>query len=1381
MEVNKWSFWLLFVLSIGLSQTDGNAQADISWELRKFDQLDGLSHQHTTCLAQDGRGFIWVGSVSGLNRFDGTSFKTFTTKDGLGSNDIDALNYDGEGFLWVWDFTEQGFPIAEKLSFVNTVTGRVQTPEDRFGLLPFRINQVKSVATGTDGTVLLGCNDGRFIFYTPNKGFQEIDLKAYFPDFSLSNISGIMPIPGDSDKFWIVYNPENLSYVLFSIDSRGNLVSEFHWENNVFPRLAGAEQNGTLWYWYWANEATRSQRICSIGLDGYNICHPPNELVNAEISPSTFLNNFLYICPLDQTIWLTTSTAVHRFDPETGYLQDLNLQSELQASSINNIFFDSQGNAWISTGRGLFLLVWEKTKFKTLLHQEFKIPNKISGVSCRGIGMLNDSILVLNTYSGQFFLHGLQDSSYDHRTDFGLSIVESADGSIWSARKKLEHISLEKTLKVNTIKDLFPTTGRIWSMAWDHTGKIWIGGSTNIGWYDPARDTFAIFDKYNDYSSIRHQGIYHFFEEEKGLFWLSTGNGLYLLDVDSGIIDHKGLFYPKISPNYLPARSIYHLHKDKTGFYWLASGESGLIRYHPGCGDYKVYTTENGLSSNVINAIYEDDQGFLWLSSENGIMRFDRRTENILTWGVKDGISNSEFNRISHYKDKDGRIYFGSVTGLTVFHPDDFLIENDKAAQPISIMSIQTYPQSANGSEEQLAEVLQSGTLTIQPGVQFIQIELGYPYYDTNSHPKFGYRLQGMGNDDWIDLSSNILTFSGLPSGQHLLEVSVRNAKGQFTDGQLAIKLMVKKPLLQRSSFWGSLFIFLLAGSWSVFRYRSAYLIRQKSILENEVAIRTEKIAQDKKTIELQANQLREAEETRSRFIANIAHDIRTPLTLIINPLHKLLKQNSSKGESGKLLSTAYSNSQRLNKLINDLSLLSQLEHDQSKLNLEWHNIANTIESIRQTFQPAAQDKGLIFTANSNLPKQLEALTDWEKLESILQNLISNAIKYTDAGSISLYAEYEGENLNLIVSDTGPGIVKEDQELIFNRYSRSKTTSGPERSGFGLGLAICREYSRILGGRIFLSSTPGKGSTFTLSIPCTTRFVEEHPAHSITENTTPKHSQGAATDWPRKPHVLIAEDHFQIREYLISILTNKYKVSAVEDGEEALHFLQSHPVGSVDLVLTDLIMPHLNGLELLNTIKSTPQFMYIPVLLITGLNSKPSELEAIRIGVDDYMRKPFLENELHLRIQNLLSNHFRRLAFTGNTIDSLKQSADHPEMEGSEILSSNLSLSEMQWLSEFERRVRNSISEPTFGLDMISTELELSSRQLQRRIKKLTGLSPNMYIRELRLQEARKLMDTSPDLLVKNIAKEVGFMDSTYFSNLFKKRFGLSPSEYMSS
>jgi signal transduction histidine kinase/DNA-binding response OmpR family regulator len=886
----------------------------------------------------------------------------------------------------------------------------------------------------------------------------------------------------------------------------------------------------------------------------------------------------------------------------------------------------------------------------------------------------------------------------------------------------------------------------------------------------------------NQYKILRSEEKLEFqsFELINGKkIWTGTQKGVFEVDlenltvhpgpINSGLIldihENEEFIYlasseglVQISKKEYPSKKYFfenerisHIYEDEKGVFWISTRGSGLIKWNPLTKESKFYNTKTGFSNNFIHCAYPDSFGNLWLTSNFGLIRFNKELESVQTFFKKDGLSDDEFNILSHFQGSDGALFFGGLNGITWFHPNDFKKEADKPT-PLIIISSKIFSLN-NGIYEWRSSDF---PLKIKSTDAYAEIGVSPLIYEEDPYYQFSWRIKELQNN-WVVQNSSIIRLNNLPHGNYTLQIKYSKSGNSISSDQLEIPLEISQPLLLRSPFMVLYILTIVGLGILIARTKTRALIRSNKRLESEVEKRTlllekrtKEAESDRETIRLQSEELKMMDELKTNFFANITHELRTPLTLILGPLERLI--NAKKDPDGSL-AVVHRNGLRLMNLVEELLDLSKIEAKKIDLNEKPLNLYVFLNSCISNFETFSEQKGIQIEFEFGIEKDATFLLDEKKLEKIITNLLSNAIKHTPPkGSISIQVKKEGARIKIIVSDTGKGIIASDLPFVFERYFQSKEDEKLQ-GGTGIGLALSREYVKAMGGDIAVESEVGQGATFTVTlIPKT---LDSKLPLKKKKQSTIRHT------------ILIVDDQVDIQWHIKNLLEKEYQILTANNGKEALTILQNE---KVDLAIVDIMMPIMDGYELLKIIRS--QNFDFPIIFLTALSDLSKQSSALRMGVDDYLTKPFQELELKSRIRNLITRYETRNILRMNPDFSL----DIPTNPGEPLVSFD-----QKWMAKLEKTILENLKHPDFTIQMLAEQLNVSKRNLYYKIEAYTGMTPNQFLTEIRLLEARKLLENRVYETVAEVCYAVGFTTTRYFSKLFNERFGKFPSDYKNS
>ena len=789
-----------------------------------------------------------------------------------------------------------------------------------------------------------------------------------------------------------------------------------------------------------------------------------------------------------------------------------------------------------------------------------------------------------------------------------------------------------------------------------------------------------------------------------------------------------------------------------------------------------------------LHAIYEDDYDYLWISSNHGLMQMDKRTGKIVTYTTENGLLHNEFNRIAHFQATDGTIYFGGVSGMMSFHPKDFKeIRHQQNLAQLAVVDFQQFSGKKGKFEDLTSTLIQDQTITLNPKDRFFNLELALLNYQDNA--TYQYRIKGL--YDWQATDNKKLSISGLPYGTHTLEIKAFNTNQQKAANDLMISIRVLRPFYLQ--WWFVILVLGMLGA-SVFYF---------------VKWRTQQLL-----IFQETEQLRNMDKMKSQFFANISHELRTPITLILAPLTQLIKNHTKQSAdlTTQQLLNIKANGQSLLNLVNEVLDLSKLEADKLTLNLVPTKIPQFIERVVANFESAATIKGIEYQMMSFLQKDVTALFDQSKLEKILNNLLSNALKFTPSsripiaigtgGHIQIMVAQVEQDLVIKVKDSGRGISAEDLPNIFDRYfqTQSKSIEG----GTGIGLALTKELVELMNGEISVKSKLGEGTEFEVRLPITSSELPVAGYElSVTNSQLSVQNDvqlvtGNREQETEKDTILLVEDNPSLQQFIHSVLAPHYNVIVTGNGVEALEHLTKTSLMRLDrvnsgansqqatrnpqLILSDVMMPEMDGFTLLEKVKSDDRFCSIPFILLTARADMNDKLRGLRIGVDDYMTKPFEVDELLLRIKNLINNAKNRLVEKTEEIQPKAKSVAKEQKTAEQLATGNsqpATVKDLTWLEQVENIIKRELRNKQLKMEDIAQEVFVSRRQFGRKIKQITGLSPSAYMRKVRLQVAKNIFETEDSYTISEVSYAVGFENVSYFSKIYQETYGKHPQDYL--
>lgn len=1284
---------------------------------------NGLLSNRVSSIYQDEDGFIWLQTLEGVGRYDGHDFKWFTksTSNLRGVPRGHSIVEDADGYFWLTD--------GVHVDLMKRKTFEVMPLSQKFGGGTPIAHGILRFWQGNNGGIYLKQRKTEAVFYYhPDSGVEAV------PKFD--GASQIMP---KKDGIWVCYpNGECRKYdakngrVLKSFAEMAGptLIAKFREEEDWFSYFDGNKQEVVILQILPEGKQEVMRISCATDRPSQRFLLVYNPVEDQLIMNAPHEDHSFSIVDVDQKKVIPAREVIDRGNKAFLYTH----------------FVDNRGVYWQQSARGLRLLKVSTSSFERYLN----------GEQSRGLWANASHVFIQNKYVSFAEPEKLQRIPEPKRIK-----------TVWAANKnelwvggsdgifELDTTNFSIKQKVASLE----VQEGLWSLIRDREDQWWAGGLFT-GLYLKTRTDSLLrpYKKLNGFDRFAESSIIHLLEDGPYL-WASTNTGLYLVHKDKGVVQY---FSSTVSgPHHLPLYDIHFLHKDAAGVYWVATNADGLIRFELNddlsINQFQKYTTDDNLSSNTLYAILEDKQERLWISTLNGLSCFDKKTGNIQLFLMEDGLAESEFNRISYYQDNNGKMYFGTIKGVVSFQPEEIKVSTTYDAN-VYLSTLEVY----DGKQKRIVsyEPLEAGEVVLQPDNRFLRLGVTVLDYFQPERLSYTYQIEGL-IEEYQPIKDNVLELGGLPYGRHLLQIRGQSRDRLYAQEELVLWINVLRPVYYRWWFVLLMLGILTLGAFLLYYFRLRQLRRRERELETLVSERTQQIEEDNAIISKQAEKLKEMDQIKSRFFTNISHELRTPLTLILAPLEGVLRQSSKGHPFYERLQLMQQNGQRLLKRINELLDLSLLDAKQLDADETPTLVCQFLRNNLTAFTSMANLKSLNLVLECSLREQLTLFLDQDKLEKILSNYLSNAIKYTpEGGRIILQAEHVGDQLQLSVSDTGIGISAGDLDRIFDRFYQVSRSS--QKNGSGIGLALCQELARTLNGKVWATSEVGKGSIFYLQLPF--READQNSGGRLEEASeqSPLRTEllvGANDlDNDTRPQVLVVEDNSDLRKYLQLLLQDQYRVVTFEHGRAAIDHLAIDERPS--LIVSDIMMPMMDGFELLTAVKGSDEWRGIPMLMLTARQDQELKSKALRIGVDDYLTKPFKEEELLVRVAHLVRHR-------GN--GGAEDSASKP-----------VSAADLRWLEELEGILVKHLSSPDFKLVEAASAMNISYRRLQQRLKALTGLTPKRYQRSIKLAKARELLKSGQYETVTEVMYQLGFDNQHYFSKLYKEEFGIGPRDELS-
>ena len=1372
----------------------------------KFDHIttrEGLATNAVNAMLQDRQGFLWFGTDAGLQRFDGYRFRLYQADPddprSLSSNQVLALYEDHEDVLWVGTagglnrfdrarerFTAYRHDPNDSLSLSDDVVSVLQ--EDRQGVL--------WVGTG-EGLNRFDRAAGRFTAYRHDPG----DPRSLSDDRVTvihEDRTGVLWIGTGGEGVLHRFDPDAEAFTRYLVqDLTAPAQTALAESSDSFSDHAihalYEDSEGVFWIGTWRGGLYRFDR------DRQTVTHyrhDPND-------PGSLGSNYVSVIEEGPNgmLWLGSvvglapwgSHGLTRYDPRTDTFtripSDPTDPDSFHGRWVRAITVDRAGTLWIAASdKGINKLDLSTSRFAIYPY----MPQDERNLQPDGVWAIQESrdgALWIGSDEGldrvDRATNRITHYTHDPKDPESLShlqvkcLLEDRDGVLWIGTwggglnrfdpqtETFAHYRYNPNDPNSLSSDLVD------SIYEDRDGVLWVGtwsGPAGLNRFDRETETFTRY-AHNPYdsTSLGSNFVSALYEDRQGALWMGA-KGLSRFDRVTGQFTR-----------YLPEEFIYTIYEDAAGRLW-AGGHRGVYLVDRERGTAELFNRTIGLPEPaVVMGIVGDEAGNLWII-KNGFIRFNPDTGSLRPYGLADGLPSLVFNRTAYAQSESGEIFLGGDGGVVAFHPEG--VRDNAYVPPVVLTDFKLFGKSvsADGEAPLQVHVSVAESITLphdQNDITFEFAALNFRHAEKN---RYAYLLEGY-DDTWRAVGTQrTATYTNIPPGAYVFRVKGSNDDGLWNEEGATIRLTITPPFWQRWWFYTlcvGAFLVVVVGSY---RLRVRHLKQRQRELAREVQTRTRELALEKQKTEAQAEQLREMDRLKSRFFANISHEFRTPLTLILGPLRDAL--DGANGPPGrKQLQMMQRNSLRLQRLINQLLDLSKLEAGRMPLHARLRNPAVFIRGLVQSFASLAERRHITLTYHAE-QDELLLYFDADKLEKVISNLLSNAFKFTPPqGRIQVgvrgVEDETGRFVEVRVQDTGPGIPAEELPYIFDRFHQVNGSTTREREGTGIGLTLAKELVERHGGHISVESEVGGGTAFIVRLPqgkehlTPDDLIDEEREAMPGEAALPEVSSLALDEETHDatrpvappddaPVVLVVEDNADVRAYLKDHLAALYRVEEAADGVEGLEKARAL---CPELVISDVMMPKMDGYALCRTIKADSQLNHIPVVLLTARADEESKVEGLETGADDYLYKPFSAAELLVRVENLIE--IRRLLHQRfnrgvplRPADVYVSSADEAFIE--------------QVRAVIEAQMANS----AFTVDVLADEMALSPRQLQRKLRALTRLSPSGLIRSMRLERAARLLEQRAGN-VSEVALAVGFRDTKYFSRLFRQAFGVLPSAYV--
>ncbi len=1323
--MSKGIFFTLFILiSIGDFSLYANGQS--GYIFHHLNTRDGLSNSNVLTILKDSYGFLWIGTESGINRYDGYSFKVFRLYDEDNNNveltDIYGLEEDGLGNIWVRCSYKYMLYSREKDYFISDI------PKFLKGL---GIEVDRTYKIHIDKNKGLWVLSERDVHYYD---FKKQEHKTYSVNFHIDD----KVLPELSDDGENLYAMLDTGYV-WRVNSKTGEQEEIKIKggDKLFRNIF-VDNGGGLWVY--------SQQI------GYVLYkkNPDVEwsMVHLVSKVRTSGNGVLNIIDdKNGNIWIGTDHAgVFIYNKASGeYINQVSVHREESSIASNNIrclYGDNNGVVWMGhSKKGISIYHDSFHKFRNITYPD------CNDVSCIYEGKQNNVWLGTDG-NGVFKISDNKEMKCEKlptKNDVIVDLLESRQGCLWIATY-LNGLYCYKDghVKHYTAENSKLRSNNVWCLKEDRYGVLWIGSLNEGVQYLPAGETSL--DSLVSVSEDLYTALAMHYDGGDNIY-VATVNGLGIIDITNR--NYSVRTGNRKGTQLFKDRIVGNVYLDSQNKLWLAH-RKGVSIWDMKKDTLYFLDKETGLCDNIVRGFIEDNNKDLWVSTSNGlsVITTDQGSLGdpnfvIRNYSTKDGLITNFFNNKALCKRSNGDILMGTNAGFTIINPNKLLYGGEPNARVF-------FTGLSVGNEEIQVDSVYNGRKTLDKAIELTD-KVAFSYKDkliafqfstgallNADKYKYAYRLEGF-NDEWVETTDNKIVFSSLKPGDYKLVIKACNSEGVWSKYSTSLDINVNPPFYL-SVMGKGLFVLILLLLIIIIFYRNKK--RNNLKLEHERKF-------------LKQEQEKTLNEMKLRFFTNVSHDLRTPLTLITTPLQSILDQKLDENLRKKL-NSVYKNAEHLFTLINSLLDFRKLDFGGEVLHLQLGDFVNFVKDICISFSAHANDRNMKFSFEFEI-ERLFMQFDPVKVHKIIANLLSNAFKYTpNGGSVSVRVSIEGSNVDVQVSDTGPGINSEEKKHVFQRFYQASQKQ--DKTGSGIGLHIVSEYVQMHHGDISISDNLPHGCVFTVTLP----IQEWSGNEDFLEDD--ENLENEAKEISSKPSLLFVEDNTDLCEFMADSLSDDYTVVIANNGKEALEKLDKF---DINIVVSDVMMPIMNGTDLCNQIKTNIQWSHIPVILLTARTAEEFKLEGFELGADDYITKPFNFNILKLRIEKWLE-------WTEKCHVSFSQKVD---ISPSDITITSL---DEQLIEKAVKIVEEHINDTEFTVEVLGDKVGLSRSHLYKKLMSITGKGPAEFIRIIRLKRGKQLLEQS-QMQIAEIAYEVGFNSPKRFAINFKNEFGITPSEYQKS
>jgi signal transduction histidine kinase/ligand-binding sensor domain-containing protein/DNA-binding response OmpR family regulator len=1368
---NSWSVLVLLLLVLQ------SAFGQKSLNFTKLTTKNGLSANTVNVILQDSNGLMWFGTGDGLNKFDGTNFTVYNhdirDSTSIPGNEVTALLQDRSGKIWLG--TNAGGVVyydPRQDAFV-AFKGDGSWPDYKSAL-------ITSLCEDHLGNIWMGSYSSLKIVNPRTGKITQIDVQQLNPrKLNLFLIESLFE--DKKHRMWIgtndglvLYNPQRATFERFAHQDAGpgNLS-----DNTI--KFITQDSDGRLFFGT---------------ANGLNMLQPDEKSFrvfhHSDKEPTSITSDLIYsmVPAPGGKLWVGTEEGLNILDCKTYTFNSIQPNRRnvfgLSNKSVRSICIARKGITWIGTYQGgvnkydpnlaLFNLEhgapFDPNGLSSSIVTSFADYKKGAGVF---VGTDGGGLHFFNRTTG-LFKH-LEINSSIHRAGNPLSILAlemDSDNKLWigTFQNGLFLYNPQTDQYKQYLAGPVPynlNMNDVFCIKQDSKGLIWIGtNGEGVNVFNPKDQTFT---RYGNHARSKYElslpinGYLRAIAEDKnGDMWLgSYGTGLAIYHRADHSFTHYDKGNSKLSDNVV--LSIFH---DRTGNTWVGTNGGGLNFFDKKTRQFTQINETNGLLNDFVYKILEDDSGLIWVSTDKGISSIDPKTKKIRSFTKHNGVQDSPFIVGSGMKSSTGELYFGGQDGFNYFLPSALSASNDMPSVLLTDLKVsnRTVLPGENSPIQEQIGFAKDVRLAYGQNFSISYVALNYTAPQQN---RYSYKLSGF-DPDWNFVSTvKTAYYTNLDPGDYVFQVRTNNMEGKWNERPTTIHIHVLPPIW-RTKLAYFIYVVLALGLLWYIRHRGIRKIKLGLALEQEKINARQQVEQERR----EGERVHELDSLKIKFLTNLSHEFRTPISLLLAPADKLLSLQNDPAISNQV-KMIRRNARRLLNLVNQLLDFRKMEEQELKLNLSDGDIISFVQEAAESFQDLSERKKISLIVESDA-QHLATVFDHDKIERIIFNLLSNAFKFTSEGGAIRLKMSVGENdtpdmvtFCLSISDTGVGIAPELKDQIFERFFQDNSTVFVLNQGSGIGLSITKEFVQLHGGEITVESEAGMGSTFFLKLPLIVKSepiagTDQEFEHPDQQPVAEPNGEDEAVLKNQMATILLVEDNEEFRFYLKDSLQAYYHIVEAANGKEGWQkALAIHP----QLVVSDISMPYMNGIELSHKIKSDKRTSHIPVILLTAINGEENQITGLESGANDYLTKPFNFEILNTKIKNLLL--YNR---------SLKDAYSRQiHVVGKEI---EIESSDAKLLNNIVKYIDEKLNDPELSVEDLSKHVGMSRGSLYHKLLEMTGVTPIEYIRSVKLDRAATFLEKS-DYNVAQIAYMTGFGTPSYFSRLFKAKYSVLPSEYI--